>query len=324
MARDAEEMEGIDGIDDAITKVYEWFKPLVTGPEVQGSVRVQLSLAGRNGDKDVVHDTKYKLDEEAKDFVEDLVDEAVRDIERANYMGDNKYAVRVRVNGFWKRVNFTLTVPRTKADDRRDFEAEIETPSARGIAHQQMRHTEVAYNQVIKMAALGHDAKDRLILRHEKTIQDLTTENRTLRLERDEVQSTAWIRKLREREIEDEREDERKRKEVVGKILTTGGSMLLSKALGMPIDPAMLVGQLTGGEEPQGATATDHARDLELIDGFIEDLTGEHVQQLMTVLPQAQVVRLQELYSRSQTRKSSGTYNPPNGSVNGTSVGSRS
>lgn len=327
-----EDAHFVEGEEEAKKVALEFMKKLLSSTEVESGFKVKLMMAGK-GQESPVDSWSYDLSYEVKDFVEDVIDRAVQDVQ--NYRGAIKYAVRAFVGGRDRRVVFRLNVPRTETEEEDEFgEDDLEeAPTRRGIVHQAMRHNEVLMKEHRSgMVLVVTSLKEQLVMRDNR-VRELEARLREYQDREEDVASLAWVRNLETKRIENE--DSRRDKGMaflqtavpllLGKVLDPNGQQNPMGAFGGlqgGLTGESQDGQAGGGHDgapphtPRGPSGPSgchaslqnlHQRQDLHLDGVFEVVTMDHVRQMMSILPPTAMAHLAELHRCCEERRTQQT-----------------
>ena len=291
----------VEGQDDAHDRVFEWLTEIVNGSEKEDDLQVELYQKSKTTPMPLKR-WDFGLDEELEELVEEIIDAAEKDAMSPGYQGRIRYAVVVK--GVAKHQAFTLFTPKIDDDeelDEEDLASFDETPSRKGLIHQQMRHTEAMTRLALSQARQGRE--------------DLIQENRELRAENqmlrkqhydsvgqiEELRSMEWAREREIRKIE--KEDQRK-DQVVG-ALSRAVPLIASKLL---------------GAGPAEAVIGSPTSPVELmIGGFVESLqqNPEKFKKIMEAMDPIDLQTLAEISRIIEEKKQAASGNMPDAASNG-------
>ena len=296
----------VEGDDDAHDRVLEWLTSIVTGHEKEDELKVELIQKSKTTPL-AIKGWEFGLDEEVEDLVEEIIDAAVKDAMSPGYSGRVRYAVTVK--GVAKHQAFTLFVPKIDEDeelDEEDLASFDETPSRKGLIHQQMRHTEAIMRLALSQSRQGREDLIQENRELRATNQALLKERFDLIGKVEEINSMEF---MRERELRKLEKAEQRADQVVG-VLTRAVPMIASKYLG-PANAEVLMAAPASPIE-------------NMIEGWVSSLetNPEKLQKIMSVLDPIDMQMFAEIQrqmaAKKQAQAQQGPQNGQNGQQNGT------
>lgn len=307
-----EDAQTIEGAGEAKTKIRIWLSALKHDPDTESALPLKLYRTFKSADTEVA-EYKLELGEDIDELTKEIIEDAETDCEELN--GRVKYSLKV-VNGK-PRLGFSLKMPLHEGDVSEDIDGyDGDPPNARGLVHQAQGHTQAMAKIMVQAVKSPLEIMEHTIKTQSRRIEYLESKQAELILQKEQLISMDWARKMEVDRIE--KQDEMKRQGM--KMLFSAGNQLMMHLTGKPL-------QLPGGPGGPAPAVTEEAPPEVLIEKFFTSLTEEQQQVLVQTLKQDQMQMLFNLKQAIEKKKSAnqssangqGQSNGTNGRANGSS-----
>lgn len=282
----------VQGLIEARNKIQPWFQKICDSPDVESGFRILLNHVKRTSEIELT-DFQFNIGDDPDKQVEEILEAAEE--EASAHIGMVKFSMQIPGLGRALRAVFTLkSKPAKIDDDLSDDELEDyedETPTARGIAAQSMKHSEVMLKEMLKDKKSNMGMLQDQLRQKDQEIASLKRHHGEMLRLYEDLQSLEQIRKL---EYEKFKRDEQRKEQVL--------------AMGIGLAPTVLNRLLGSGS---GAAAAEAVGKVERspIEMMVEQLmaslsTGpERMQNIMGNLEPQEMLMMVEIQNYFAQKK---------------------